>query len=57
MDMYIPKNITSIHSNAFITSSNETWHFYFEASSGSNGYSNTGRISNGENFYNQVLDY
>lgn len=57
MDMYIPKNITSIHSNAFITSSNETWHFYFEASSGSNGFSSTGRIFNGENFYNQVLDY
>lgn len=55
--MYIPKDITSTHSNAFITSSNETWHFYFEASSGSNGYSSTGRISNGENFYNQVLDY
>ncbi len=55
--MYIPRNITSIHSNAFITSSNETWHFCFEASSGANGFSSTGRIPNGENFYNQVLDY
>ena len=58
--VYIPKTITSIASQAFIGTEANTWYFYFEASSGENGFwynSQSSSKTYSANYYNQQLIY
>ena len=59
MKIYIPNNVNSIDSKAFITNSTELWEFYFESSKGNDGYYNSNGTSNSNkiDIYSQTFNY
>lgn len=57
MNVYIPDNITSVESKAFIATTSDKWTFYFETSYGNDGYYTTTSQPNKTDLYNQKFDY